>query len=85
MRTLFSAVTGQRNGSCMTTATCPHRSSVAIRAVSRPSHVTLPEVGRYSPVTSFASVVLPEPFSPTSATTCPRRRVSDTPRRASCS
>ena len=46
MRTLFSAVTGQRNGSCMTTATCPHRSSVAIRAVSRPSHATLPEVGR---------------------------------------
>ena len=37
----------------------------------RPSHRTVPLVGESSPTRILASVVLPEPFSPTSAITSP--------------
>ena len=39
--------------------------------MSAPSQVTRPWSGRYSPAITLASVVFPEPFSPTSATTSP--------------
>ena len=40
-------------------------------AGSVPSTVTLPVVGVISPTVRFSSVVLPEPFGPTSAATRP--------------
>ena len=40
-------------------------------ASGRPSTVITPEVGRYMPSSSLISVVLPDPFSPTSATVEP--------------
>jgi hypothetical protein len=64
-----------------------HRDTAAQRAastplMSMPSHVTVPVAGRYSPAKSFASVVLPEPFSPTNATISPARMLSETSRSA---
>ncbi len=43
-----------------------------------PARTTRPACGSSSPATSFASVVLPEPFGPVSATTSPRRSSSET-------
>ena len=40
-------------------------------ACSRPSIRMLPEVGRWKPATHFTSVLLPAPFSPSSACTVP--------------
>ena len=47
-----------------------------------PSNRTSPAVGRCSPTSVRASVVLPEPDSPTSATTSPARTARSTPSRA---
>src|SRR5207248_2388051 len=38
-----------------------------------PSTVTIPAVGSARPTARFSSVVLPAPFGPTSAVTCPGR------------
>ena len=46
--------------------------------MSRPSTTTRPEVGRSSPLRCLASVVLPDPFCPTTATTDPGSIASDT-------
>ena len=43
-----------------------------------PSSLTDPWVGRSCPASSLATVDLPEPLSPTSATTAPRYRPNDT-------
>ena len=37
-----------------------------------PAYVTSPVVGLYTPLITFISVVLPEPFGPMSPTTLPR-------------
>src|SRR5680860_905680 len=47
--------------------------------MSMPSHLIAPSLGSYSPAKSFANVVLPDPFSPISATTSPAPISSDTP------
>jgi hypothetical protein len=41
--------------------------------MSRPSTVTLPELGRTMPQTMLISVVLPAPFGPSRAKISPRR------------
>ena len=48
-----------------------------LRYPARPRSLTRPALGTSSPAASFASVVLPTPFGPTSATTSPRRSASD--------
>ena len=55
------------------------RSSASTSARSRSSQRILPVSGRYSPASIFASVVLPEPFSPTSAMISPLLISSETP------
>jgi hypothetical protein len=76
---MFSrADNGHRVGSCITTATRSRIDSGARSPVSTSSQCTDPSVGRYSPASSAARVDLPDPFSPTSATTSPRRSVSVT-------
>ncbi len=52
-------------------------------ACSRPSTSTLPLVGRWKPATHFTSVLLPAPFSPSSACTVPGATFRFTSRRAS--
>ena len=49
---------------------CRKRSGRKVRT-SVPSHRTAPLPGSYKPAMTLASVVLPEPFSPTRATTSP--------------
>jgi hypothetical protein len=49
--------------------------------MSAPSQATVPALGGNRPARIFASVVLPEPLSPTSATTWPRGSSIDTSRR----
>ena len=53
------------------TDTLRRTSGGASSATSVPSHRTHPEVGGYSPAMILASVVLPDPLSPTIATTSP--------------
>ena len=48
----------------------------------RPSTRISPESGGWMPARIFISVLLPAPFSPMTATTSPRPRVSPTPRSA---
>ena len=60
-----------------------HRDAVEIQPGSRveastPSHSTRPASGGYRPQRTLASVVFPEPFSPTSAMTSPLRISKDT-------
>jgi hypothetical protein len=60
------------------TATLWLSSVWSIDAMSMSSQVTVPDCGRYRPANTFASVDLPDPFSPTRATTSPARMVADT-------
>jgi hypothetical protein len=46
-------------------------SRLSTSRVSLPSQQTRPSHGRYSPASSLASVVLPDPLAPTSAITSP--------------
>ena len=55
--------------SCATNAV--PSSAAADPASWPPSTVALPSVGAVRPTDMFSSVVLPAPFGPTSATTCP--------------
>jgi len=57
---------------------CPSGSQVA---TSVPSHRTVPDEGWYKPASSLARVVLPEPLTPTRATTWPAPISIDTSRR----
>jgi hypothetical protein len=82
MVTLTLAVNGHWTKSCATSATWSKTLSRASREVGTPSQKTPPQSGRYSPTSSLASVLLPEPFSPTNATTSPRRTVMLTPHSA---
>lgn len=62
-----------------TTAVQPGSERRSASRVSFPSQQTRPALGRYSPASSLASVVLPDPLAPTSATTSPgsiRREMS---------
>jgi hypothetical protein len=61
------------------TAASRRSASRSASAVLAPSHSTSPAVGTYSAPSSFASVVLREPFSPTSATISPGSIASETP------
>jgi hypothetical protein len=54
--------------------------STAIEARSTPSTRIRPEVGSYIRDNSFTNVVLPAPFSPTTATTAPAGIRTDTSR-----
>ena len=49
---------------------------------SNPATRTVPVVGGKNPVRTRISVVLPEPFGPSSPTTSPRRTCNETPARA---
>ena len=53
------------------TATERRSPSASMSRTSAPSHRIVPVCGSYRPASSLASVVLPDPFSPTSATTSP--------------
>ena len=57
-------------------------SRLSVSRVSIPSQQTRPPPGRYSPASSLASVVLPDPLAPTSATTSPGPIRSETSRSA---
>jgi hypothetical protein len=61
-------VPSNRNPSCGTITTRPRSESKGIRSTSTPPIRTVPEVGSIIRVSSFASVVLPLPVSPTIAT-----------------
>ena len=68
---MFSAtLSGNRNGSCSTTATRA-RSSPASLAQVAPVQRTRPSHGSNSRGTSEASVLLPAPVGPTSASVSP--------------
>ena len=68
---LSPADSAYRMKSWNTTAVQPSSERRSTSRVSRPSQQTRPELGRYSPASSLASVVLPDPLAPTSATTSP--------------
>ena len=57
----------------------PRRRLAAPRAASWPSKCTLPRVGSYRPTSSRATVLLPQPDSPTSASVLPRSIAKLTP------
>jgi len=68
---LCCAVSGQLAWSCAITAIWSRSWSPSISAAGTPSQRSCPDSGWYSPATTLASVVLPDPFSPTRATTSP--------------
>ena len=82
---LCRAVSGQLAWSWAITAIRSRNCSGSMFVVGTWSHSTVPDSGSYSPAMSLASVVLPEPFSPTSATTSPRPISMLTPRNAGSS
>lgn len=53
-------------------------SAISSPAASRPSTVTVPDVGRAMPIRCRASVLLPAPLGPTTATRSPALTVSET-------
>ena len=53
-------------------------------AMTTPWPVRIAVVGRRDPTIVSSSVVLPEPFGPTSATCSPRSTANEAPRRSSC-
>jgi hypothetical protein len=75
-KAMFSAaVASNRVGTCESMPISRRRSSRATRRRSTPSKRTSPRSGSSTPARMRATVVLPAPFSPTSATVSPRRRV----------
>jgi hypothetical protein len=73
------AVIGQCVYSCAITATRSHTRSGGTDRSETSSQRMSPPSGAYSPARILARVLLPEPFSPTSATTSPRRTSSEIP------
>ena len=69
--TLWRASSSKRKKSWNAPAIRSRHAAVGIVARSTPSTVMRPAVGRYMPASSLTSVVLPAPFSPTTATTEP--------------
>ena len=63
---------------------CPARATApgSCAATDAAEHASVPASGATAPVTILISVVLPAPFSPTSAWTSPARSSNDTPWRA---
>src|SRR3982751_294862 len=57
---------------------CGRSVAMSISRTSASFHVTRPAVGVNIPVSSLTSVVFPEPFSPTNATTSPAPIETDT-------
>ncbi len=57
------------------------RSSTEARDRSRPASMTVPASGRWTPMSTFMSVDLPAPFSPSRAWTSPARTSKSMPRR----
>ena len=73
MTMLWRTVSGQLAWSWAMTAMRSRSGSASTSPRSVPSQYTAPLCGRYRPASTLASVVFPEPFSPTSATTSPWR------------
>ena len=71
---------GQLPWSCAMTAIRSRSGSPSTSAIETSSHRTVPACGRYSPARILASVVFPDPFSPTRAITSPRPISTDTSR-----
>lgn len=80
-----AAVTGQRSKSCVSRETRSKTAKRSRAARSHDPHRTVPLCGSSSPDTTFISVLLPEPFSPTTAVTEPMGSVRDTSSRAGVS
>ena len=76
---LSRALSWKRAKSWKITDTWSRAAAAVGPAITWPSHSTAPSAGSTRPARIFESVVLPEPFSPTSATISPRRISSDTP------
>src|SRR5713101_3954143 len=81
----FSATSrsGKSIGSCWTTAMPRAWACVGERSsITSPPTFTTPASGLWIPARIFTSVLLPAPFSPTSACTSPGNRRKSTPRKA---
>ena len=75
---LSLTLSGQLPWSCAMTAIRSRSGSPSTSAIATSSQRTVPACGRYSPARILASVVFPDPFSPTRATTSPRPISIDT-------
>ena len=78
----WRAGSSKRKKSWNAPASRARQSSARMRASGAPSTRMRPAVGSYSSQSSFTSVLLPAPFSPTSATTAPAGSVEVRRRRA---
>ena len=79
-RTFSSSVAAKIVGRCGTQARRRRQATGSTSRRSIPSQRTAPDSGSSSRSTSAASVVLPSPLAPTSATRSPGSRRSETPR-----
>ena len=80
MMMLSRTVSGQLPWSWAMTAMRSRSGSPSTSAIATSSQRTVPDCGWYSPARILARVVLPDPFSPTSAITSPRPISTDTSR-----